>query len=55
MHECPDCYTACRCHGDIDDMLLGAVGGCTHCSDDYLTYGPDDEPSPMDEEAGCLE
>lgn len=34
MHDCPDCYSACYCGGDIDDMLLeGTVEEqrCTHC------------------------
>lgn len=42
MHECPECYAGCYCHGDIDDCLLGTVGGCTHCDDDYIVYGPDE-------------
>lgn len=32
-HECPDCYHACFCGGDIDDMLMNDTPegrGCDH-------------------------
>lgn len=28
MHECPDCYRACSCGGDIDDIDFGPFNGC---------------------------
>lgn len=46
MHECPECYSMCHCHGDIDDLLLNRdeyVDGCECCPID----GNDD---PEDEE-----
>lgn len=49
MHECPDCFAGCYCRGDIDDTLLAALGGCLHCDDGYIVYGPDEfAPDPQD-------
>lgn len=33
MHECPECYQACSCGGDIDDCMFDgpAADQCTHC------------------------
>jgi hypothetical protein len=35
-HECPGCFSACYCGGDIDDMLMLDETGeldCRHCDD----------------------
>lgn len=50
-HECPQCYQACYCGGDIDDCFFEGTKEqlmCGHCPDDedendedYLEQGKD--------------
>lgn len=57
MHECPHCYAACHCKGDIDDINFGEVDWCEHwqiCdndndNDEYRDYW-NGEPDPHDPE-----
>lgn len=51
-HNCPECYSACYCGGDIDDIFFENTAyetGCTHCpingrdedDDDLLDFDHD--------------
>jgi hypothetical protein len=46
MHSCPDCGSACYCHGDIDDCVVETEAysamHCDHCPDDYAWDGDDE-------------
>ena len=45
-HECPVCYQACYCGGDIDDceMELPPHEECTHCEGKDIDDVDDDCP-----------
>ena len=49
MHECPDCYQACYCSGDIDDALVTTEEWAyEHCV--HKCPKSEDEESPNTEE-----
>jgi len=42
VHECPECFSACYCGGDVDDLILTDTV-CTHTCAPL----PDYEPRPL--------
>lgn len=61
MHECPECFQGCYCHGDIDDCLLGTLAACSHCDNDEVIDDDNDDgartcdhPSTHEESGGFL-